>query len=337
MRTKHRAMTALVAVAAAAATVPAAAGAATVTFTGDAGQPVPLNPAAPTTLRQMNGELAVALAAPEVRYSVSVAGPVAAASSPRTCSTSTGPSFVDYQGNGTYTVTVTTYTNTLCTAGAKRAVYPVVIAAGSALSQPPKVLLTRKPNDFATLTYPIPIALNPGALTHDVRLAKNATIGPDGGIAGPSQQLFAEKQTGTVSLRESEPGRYTMVARPQGFSGAAGQFFAPWSAPITFRLISPFDFISSPSFPDSKGPSYKLRGALRETATRGKVRISLAAGRKGGKFRSIGKARVRRGVFKKRFTVSNPGTYRIKYAFKGSGTTAPGTIVQRVKIRRRFF
>ncbi len=330
-------MTALAAVAAAATMSTAAADAATVTMTGDSGAPVVLNPAAPTTLRQMNGEIAVALAAPEVRYSLSVAGPVAAAASPRTCSSGTVPSSLDYQGNGTYTVTVTTYTNTACTAGAKRAVHQLAIAASSALSQPPKVLLTRKPNDFATITYPVPIALNPGALTHDVRIARNGAIGPDGGIAGPADQVFADTTTGAVPVRIDDPGRYVMVARPQGYTGAAGQFFGPWSAPITFRMISPFDFVGSPTFPDSSGPSYKLRGALREQGTRGKVRISLAKGRKGGSFRSVGRARIRGGVFKKRFTVPNPGTYRIRYVFKGSATTAPGKFVQRVKIRRRFF
>ena len=337
MRTKYRAMTALVAVAAVAATAPAAASAATVTFTGDAGSPVPLNPAAPTTLRQMNGDLAVALAAPEVRYSLSVAGPVAAALSPRTCSSGTVPASLDYQGNGTYNVTVTTYTNTACTGAGTPRVYPLVIAAGSALSQPPKVLLTRKPNDFATITYPIPIALNPGALTHDVRLAKDGTIGPDGGIAGPSQQIFADTQTGTVALREDVPGSYVMVARPQGFTGAAGQFFAPWSAPVSFRLVGPFDFVTSPSFPDSRGPSYKVRATLREKSARGKVRISLAKGTKGGRFRSLGKAKIRGGVIKKRFSPGGPGKYRLKYKFKGSATVAGGTIVQGIKIERRFF
>ena len=42
------------------------------------------------------------------------------AATPRTCSLSSIPSWgMDHQGNGTYTVTVTTYTDTSCDLGAK--------------------------------------------------------------------------------------------------------------------------------------------------------------------------------------------------------------------------
>ena len=68
------------------------------------------------------------------------------------------------------------------------------------------------------------------------------------------------------------------------------------------------------------------------------MRIQLARGSKGGRFFSIGKAKInRRGVFKKRFTLHRVGVYRIRYSFKGSATTAPGTIVQPIEITKRFF
>ena len=79
---------------------------------------------------------------------------------------------------------VTTYTNTGCTAGAKAAAYQLAVGSGSPLTQPAGVLLTRKPNDFTSITHLIPIALNPGALTHEVRYAKGGVIGPDGAISG---------------------------------------------------------------------------------------------------------------------------------------------------------
>ncbi len=115
-----------------------------------------------------------------------------------------------------------------------------------------------------------------------------------------------------------------MVSRAKGFTGTLGQFFTPWSAPVTVRVFAPFDFQSTPSFPDFRGDSYKLRGIVREKAARGsKVRISLARGYKGGRFHSIGKAKIRRGgKITKRFTIRNPGKYRLKYRFKGNSQGA---------------
>ena len=326
-------MTALAAAIAAAA-VAAPADAATVTVTGDDGNPAALPAGTPTGLRQMNADVSVALGGTDKAYAITVAGPVAAATSPRTCGTSAGQHNLDYQGNGTYTVTVTTYTNTTCTAGAKTATYPIALNASSALAPPPGVLLTRKPNDYASITHLIPIALNPGALTHEIRLAKGGVIGPDGGISGASDQVYADATTGAVTLRLDSPGQYVMVARPQGFTGAAGQFYAPWSPPISFRAVAPFD-MQSVRFPDARGPRYKLRGELREPSARGKVAIRLK--HRKGKWFSIGKAKLRGGVFKKRFTLHRTGSYRVRYTFKGGATTAPGTIVQKISITRRVY
>jgi uncharacterized membrane protein len=337
MRTRRRATTALFAVLAAGLAAPAMARAESVTVTGDDGVPIALSPAAPASIRNMDADLSVALGGTERAYALSVAGPVAAAASPRSCSSSAVPSSVDYQGNGTYTVTVTTFTNLACTTGAKTTVYQVAINAGVALTPPGGPVLTRQPNDFTAIDHRVPIALNPGALTHDIRVALGGVLAPDGSISGPSEQVFAESSTGTAGVRFAAPGTYLMVARATGFTGAAGQFFSPWSAPITIRALAPFDFeIGSPSFPDSRGPRYKLRAELREKSARGKVSIKLARGTR-GKFRSIGEARLRRGVLKKRFTLHRTGVYRVKFTFKGSATTAPGTVTQKIRIRRRFF
>lgn len=178
----------------------------------------------------------------------------------------------------------------------------------------------------------MPITLNPGALTEEIRYADGGVLGADGAISGPSQQAFVDSVSGAVRLRLDAPGDYVMVARAQAFS----QVFTPWSAPIRFHAVAPFDFQGSPTFPDSRGPRYKLRVQLRERSARGKVKIKLARGNK-GRFFSVGKAKInRKGVFKKKFTLRRTGRYRIRYIFKGSATTAPGTVTQKVTIRRRF-
>jgi hypothetical protein len=337
MRKTRVAMTAAATAFAATLASPAMAPAATVTITGDAGAPVTLTPGAATSLRQMHPDVSVALGGTEKAFSLTVAGPVAAAASPRTCGTTNIPWGVDYQGNGTYTITVTTYTNTTCTTGAKAASYPVAIGGSVALTGPSGALLTRQPNSFATNTLQVPVALNPGALGHELRVALGGELAPDGSISGPSKEVFADSTTGTAPVRLDALGTYVMVGRASGYTGAAGQFFTPWSPPISFRAYAPFDFAGAPTFPDDRGPRYKMRVALREKSARGKVKIRIARGSKGRKFHSIGKAKIRRGVFKKTFRLHRLGVYRAQFIFKGSATTAPGTVKTKFQITKRFF
>ena len=321
----------------ASAVAAAPASAATVTVTGDDGNPVTLAPNVPATIRNMDVDFGVALAGTEKGYSITVAGPVAAAASPRTCSSGSVPLSIDFQGNGTYTATVTTYTDVSCKVGATTASYAVAINASTVLAPPNGALLTRLPDSFSTREYRIPIQLNPGALTHEIRMAKGGVVAPDGSLSGASQELFADKTDSTVPVRFQAPGTYVVVARAQAFSGAAGQFYSPWSAAVTARVLAPFDFSGGVSFPDSRGPVYKLRATLREKGAKGKVKILMARGHKGGKFRSIGKARIRGRVIKKTFTQHQIGKYRIRYVYKGSKLIAPGTVTQKIRITRRFF
>jgi hypothetical protein len=328
-------------IAAAAATVSvvvaAPATAATVTVTGDDGNPATLAPGVPASIRNMDVDLAVALSGTDKAVAVSVAGPVAPAASPRTCSTIGATLPIDYQGNGTYTATVTTYTDTSCKVGAKPATYSFSVNASTALTPPGGVLLTRQPNSFSTIEYQIPIAFNPGALTHEIFMAAGGVIAPDGSISGASKQLFANTATGTVSARFDAPGDYVLVARAKAFSGGAGQFYSPWSAPITARVLAPFDLVGNPTLPDNRGPRYKLRGTVREKLATGKVKLAVARGKKGGKFRSIGKARIRRGTFKKSFRLHRPGQYRVRFSYKGNKAVAPGAVTHRFTIVRRAF
>jgi hypothetical protein len=289
----------------------------------------------------MDVELGATFDTSEEYYAATVTGPVGAAASPSTCSSAGffGKN-VDYQGNGTYTVRLITYSDYPCETAVQVRTLTVqyVVAAGVRLTPPGGNVLTRQPNSFSAVDYNIPIALNPGALGYEVRMAKGGVRAPDGSISGPSEELFASSSTGTVGADFETPGSYLIVARAKGFTGSAGQYFTPWSAPIVVHAIGPFDFeIGSPTFTDSRGPSYKLKVKLRESSATGKVRLKIKRG-KHGRFKSLGKAKIRHGKFKKRFTLRRTGRYRMKYIYKGSATVAPGTVEQKFRIvRRRFF
>ncbi len=64
--------------------------------------------------------------------------------------------------------------------------------------------------------------------------------------------------------------------------------------------------------------------------------VAAAKGKKGKKFRTLGKGKVNsKGVFKVRFRLPR-GTYRLRYSFKGSSTVAKGTVYEVIKITRRL-
>jgi hypothetical protein len=307
---------------------PASAEALTVSVTGDDGVPRAL---VGQTIRNMAPQLAFGLSGTEA-YGVTVTGPNGQpAASPSTCTTSTSPRPIKYQGNGVYTISVVPFTSGCAGAPAPAQSFTFAIGAGVTLASDPNTpLLTREPGEFARVEHRLPITGNPGADTYDVLYSGNSALTPDGGLVGPSQNAFVDAATATVPIRFSEPGRYTVIARARAFGGGS----TPWTAPLTLRVYAPFDFSSS-SFPDSRGPSYRLRVRLREESARGRVRISVARRWTGtARYRSLGTVRIRNGEFTKRFNLSQTGTYRIRYRFEGSATTAPGTVVEKVRIRR---
>ena len=114
--------------------------------------------------------------------------------------------YVDYRGNGNYAVVVQTFTNSACTAGAKEQRFLYSINAGTAITPPAGVVLTREPNSFSTITHKVPVALNPGGLSYEVKYARGGVIGPDGGISGPSADAFLDRNTGLADARFTEPG-----------------------------------------------------------------------------------------------------------------------------------
>jgi hypothetical protein len=322
---------------AALALLPATASAATVTVTGDDGNPLGINPSAPTAIRNMDVRYAVTFGASDPAYhKTTVVGPDGApASSGSSCYPKSAIAdvsrYVDYRGNGDYAVVVQTFTNSACTAGAKEQRFLFSINAGTAITPPSGIVLTRLPNSFSTITHKVPVALNPGGVAYEVKYARGGVIGPDGGISGPSTDAFLDRNTGQADARFTEPGQYVMVARVK-----SGDYFTPWSAPIRFAVKAPFD-LAYVGFPDQTGPSYKLRGTLRDAFARGsRVTVYYAKGRKGGKFRKLGRSSKVNGRkrFTLRFKIRRPGVYRLQYRFKGSSLVLGGKVTEAIRIRR---
>ena len=111
---------------------------------------------------------------------------------------------------------------------------------------------------------------------------------------------------------------------------------SPRSAPISFAVRAPFD-LSFVGFPDSRGPSYKLRATMRDAFARGsRVTVYYAKGKKSRRFRKLGRSsRVNaRGRFTLRFKLRKPGVYRLQYRFKGSSLVLGGKVTEQIRIRR---
>lgn len=317
---------------------PASASAApVVSVTGDDGHPVSLAAGAPAALHTMQVTAAVNVPqADGAGWKWQVTGPdgvTATTIATDSCSSSIRDrdNRVAYKGNGSYTLTVTTYDTTNCSGAVKAtSTYGWTVGASVEVVAPAGPLLTRPAGTAVTNTHMIGFRGNPGATYYEVRFAKGGVIGPDGGISGPSTTAIVDSATGAIRFWNfTGPGDYTIVARGQN-----GDNFTAWSVPVTIKLISPFD-LSLVTFPDSRGPSYQLRGTVREkAATGGKVTVSVAKGKKGKTFKTLGKAKVNsQGVFKLRFRLAR-GTYRVRYSWSGSGAVQRGTVEEVITIRR---
>jgi hypothetical protein len=222
--------------------------------------------------------------------------------------------------------------NASCSAVTRETRFQYAVSAGSAVTPPPGKLLTRKPNSFVITTFPLGVTLNPGAISYEIRYARNGVVQPDGSLGGTPKSAFVDTTSGLANFSFDKPGRYVIVAR----AGRDG-FFSGWSAPTVVNAIAPFD-LASVKFPDHKGPSYKLKAQIREHSARGKVTIYLAKGKKKGRFHKLGKARIsKKGRFTKRFTVRHTGSYRLRYIYRGNSTVAAGRVTEPIKITRHFF
>jgi hypothetical protein len=337
-RTARRLATTAAAACALAAVAPVGAGAAIISVRGDDGNPIAVPAQGGLNVRQMDQRVTLGFATNERYYSLQVTGPDGAAvRSPLDCFIASGNeswSF-DFRGNGAYAVAVQTYSASGCAPATLVANQRVTFAitSFSGITAPPGPVLTRRPGETGLIEYQLPVSLNPGAFSHEVRFAPGGVIGPDGSISGPSEQAFVDSNTGTAAFRFKGPGTYTVIARAR----RSGDFGSPWSTPVAVRAIAPFD-LKTLRFPDSRGPRYRLRARIREETIRGRVVIAIARGRKSGRYRFLGSVRITTdATFSKRFRLRRSGTYRVRFRFKGSDTVAPGVIVQRFRISRRIF
>lgn len=318
--------------------VPATAqGAIGASVTGDTGAPVGLTPGAPVAIRNMDVKAVVHVEAVDAKsFKAVVIGPDnLAATTETTCAdtryTIERDRYVDYKGNGLYTLALTLFSDANCTTQQSAIAFQWTVNASVQIGAPTGALLTRPANSFTSNTHLFAFAGNPGASSYEVKYAKGGVLLGDGSISSPVlKDAYVDAATGGIPLRLSEPGDYVMVARAR-YLGV----YSPWSAPVYFKLIAPFD-ISTRSFPDARGPSYQLRGVLRETSAAGsRVTVAVAKGKKGKRFRTLGKARVTsKGVFKLRFTIRQLGYYRLRYSFSGNSSVARGTVYETIRIRR---
>ncbi len=318
---------------------PASASAATVTITGDDGHPLALAPGVAASLRNINVNVALDVPVADGKsWKWAVTGPAgttATSISTDNCWTSVRKDSgrIVYGGNGGYSLQLLTYSTDRCTGTPTTTAYGWNVSAGVAIGQPAGPLLLRPQNSLSSITHLLDLAGNPGASYYEVNYAKNGVIGPDGGISGPSNSASVDDATGKVKFTPYDgPGSYVMVAR-----GTWGTSSTAWSAPVTLKVQSPFD-ISLITFPDRRGPSYQLRGQVREKAIAGgRVTVAVAKGKKGKRFKTLGKARVNsQGVFKLRFRLSR-GTYRVRYSYRGGENVTRGTVYAGMKITRRIF
>jgi hypothetical protein len=316
--------------------VPASASAdVTATLTGDDGNPAPLTAGAVPTIRNMTATAAVQVpAGAQKSWKWSVSDPTGAAlAAPEYCWSSIvdDSSRVSYRGNGTYTMTVQLYNGSSCSGSViATSTYQWNVAASVGIGQPAGPLMTRPANTTVTNTQLIDFAGNPGAQNYEIRYAKGAVLAPDGSISGPSTTASLDSATGKIRFWDfTGPGQYTMVARAQ-----SGDYFTAWSPPVTITLVAPFD-LTSVTFPDSRGPSYQLRGTVREPSAAGsRVTIAVAKGKKGKRFRTLGKPKVSsKGTFTQRFRLAR-GTYRVRYSFKGNASVTRGSVYEVITIRR---
>jgi hypothetical protein len=238
----------------------------------------------------------------------------------------------DYRGNGTYSLIVYEYRTDTCTGTPTQRVFRYAIGAGTAIIAPGTRFLTRDPNSFVLRHYNFGVNLNPGTSLYDINYALGGVVGPDGAISGPSRPAFVDTSTGLADFHFDSPGDYVIVGR-----ATRNSFNTPWSPPVTVTAVAPFD-LERVSFPDARGPSYKVRGQIRERVARGKVTVYWAKGKKRHRFHKVGKAKINsKGRFTKRFKLRHAGVYRLRFTYKGSSLVAGGRVTQQIRIRRHVF
>jgi hypothetical protein len=308
----------------------------TATITGDNGDAVPLEGSGPT-LRNIAPSLAFGFAADERRYSFSVAGPAGdEAAAPLACGSTDFPHAEDiyYRGNGVYTVIARVSKNPddeSC-AEATEQRFTFTINATTSVIAPKGVLKTRKTASGAFISYPFSVQVVPGTDVYDLFFAVDAKLNPDGSIAGEKFDGEPDKNTGETTLNFGKPGRYSFVARATSNRGITPAS-TPWSAPTVVKVMAPFGVDTVLS--NAHAGSVKITGNATEPTATGTITASIAKGAKGKAFRKLAKVKLGKAArFTLKFKARAPGTYRIKYAYKGNATVIAGSATQVVKLKR---
>ena len=314
---------------------PGAASAATIQIVDDNGGPLALT--APVAVRNMSQLVTVISAAPTQALRIVVTGPNGAQLATVECGDPTQALPVAYVGNGTYTVEVATFTRSTCNTQAGPTQFAVYgIEASVPFGQQRGMIMTRSPGSLTTTPHAIPIGINPGALSTEVYYARNGALLADGSLAPTParRQLAVATATETVPTRFDKPGRWVIVARALGFGGVLGTYYSPWTK-LEVDVHAPFD-LKRIALTDSRGPSYRISAQVREFSAWGTVEMSVARGDKGGRYRSLGPVKIVDHRISKRFTLSRPGRYRLKFVYKGTRLIAGGFQIKRIEVSRKI-
>ena len=185
----------------------------TVTATGDAGTPITLNPSAPTGIRQMDVSVTVAVpsATPNFFQAQVLDGGGGPATPLSACfdrgDTASLKGSPSYHGNGTYTVAgQVRRANASCSRPRARRASSTRSAPAAAVTPPPGKLLTRKPDSFVINTFPLGVTLNPGAISYEIRYARNGVVQPDGSLAGtPEVERSSTRPAGSPTSASTSP------------------------------------------------------------------------------------------------------------------------------------
>ena len=320
--------------------LPAVAGAATVTATNDAGQPVQLSEGTPLSVRQMAPVVTPSFTASEKRYTLRITGPDGkSASLGIVCGATSNTQPADkitYAGNGNYAIQLLAYpdeNDISCEGTPTTQNFSVTISASVTLTGPKSPLLYR-PAGGSIITQPFHYDLNPGAASYEIVWAYDAKLGANGAIVGEYNNTDFQDRTasipnGTWEIDFPHSGLVTIVAAAQ-----ASNSISPFSAPLVLKLMGPFDWSSTPSWTDGRGPSYTIGGEIAEPRIVGqKVSVLMAKG--SGKFKPLKTLTIPASrKFTVRFKQKKTGKFRFKYVFKGSEYVAAGAYLQTARLKR---
>ena len=312
--------------------LPASAGAASVSVTNDAGQAAAIPEGGSVQVRNMTPAVAPAFTESEKRYTMIVTGPDGrSAGLDAVCAATqgAGPQTIRYAGNGAYAVKLVTWATDdfSCETSSTTQNFTVVIAASVSLTGPASPVLYRDPGG-APKDFDFSFDLNPGADAYQFAWAYDARFGPGGAITGEyARDDFGQRRQGGPT------GRLESVVFPRaGVVSIVGAAEAngtpsPFSAPVTLKLVGPFDWSQTPGITGGTSAAPVIGGQVYEPGAVGK-KVSVLLAKGPGKFKPL----ATRTVPSSRtisFKVKRPrGKYRLRYVFKGADLVAPGTWTQ---------